>query len=38
MLRAATTKEGASAACLQRMYDSAYAEAPQDSTRRGIWL
>ena len=29
-------KRGSSAACLQRMYASGYAEAPQDSRRRGI--
>ena len=35
-MRAAATEEGVSAACLQRMYASGYAEAPQDSRRRGI--
>ena len=35
-MRAAATEEGVSAACLERMNASAYAEAPQDSRRRGI--
>ena len=33
---AAATEERVSAACLQRMYASVYAEAPQDSRRRRI--